>query len=53
MINFDHDHLGHNSNWPKFSNFSNRILIMGDSASGNTNSIFNLISHQQDIDKIY
>ena len=27
--------------------------ITGDSGSGKTNSLFNLISHQQSIDKIY
>ena len=29
------------------------MLIIGDSISGKTNSLFNLISHQPDIDKIY
>ena len=30
-----------------------RILIVGASRSGKTNSLFNLISQQPDIDKIY
>ena len=30
-----------------------RILISGGSVYGKTNSLFNLISHQSDIDKIY
>ena len=30
-----------------------RILIIGGSGSGKTNSLFNLINHQPDIDKIY
>ena len=29
------------------------MLIIGDSIPGKTNSLFNLISHQPDIDKIY
>ena len=28
------------------------MLIIGGSGSGKTNSLFNLINHQQDIDKI-
>ena len=30
-----------------------RLLIVGDSVSRKTNALVNLISHQQDIDKIY
>ena len=30
-----------------------RILIIGGCGSGKTNSLFNLINHQPDIDKIY
>ena len=47
MINFD-DITKVNqiiNNW--------RILIIGVSVYGKTNSLFNLISHQPDIDKIY
>ena len=29
------------------------MLIIGGSRSGKTNSLFNLINHQPDIDKIY
>ena len=29
------------------------ILIIADSGSGKTNSLFDLISHQRNIDKIY
>ena len=30
-----------------------RLLIIGGSGSGKTNSLFNLIMHQQDVDKIH
>ena len=30
-----------------------RILIIGDSESGKINSLFGLIKHQSDIDKVY
>ena len=43
----------HNTNWPKNSDHLYRILITGSSASGKTNSLFNLINQQSDIDKIY
>ena len=43
----------HNPNWPQITDHPYRILIIGGSGSGNTNSLFNLISQQPDIDKIY
>ena len=44
----------HNPNWPKIPDHSYRILIIGRSGSGKTNALFfNLISQEQDIDKIY
>ena len=44
----------HNPNfWSQIPDHSYRILIIGDSGSGKTNSLFNLISQQADIDKIY
>ena len=43
----------HNPNWPQISDHSYRILIIGHSGSGKTNSLFNLISHQPDTDKLY
>ena len=43
----------HNTNWPQIPDHLYRILIIGGSGSGKTNSLFNLISHQQDIDKMY
>ena len=40
-------------NWLQISNHPYRILIIGDSGSGKTNSLFNLTSHQPDIHKTY
>ena len=42
----------HNPNWPQIPDHIYRILIIGSSGSGKTNSLFNLISQQPDIDKI-
>ena len=52
MINFDDVIIKetikeHNLNRPYI------ILIIGNFGSGNINSLFNLINHQPDIDKIY
>ena len=43
----------HNPNWPQTTDHPYRILIIGDSGSGKTNSFFNLINQQPDIDKSY
>ena len=43
----------HNFNWPYIPDHQYRILIIGGSEIGKTNALLNLISHQQDIDKIY
>ena len=57
MINFDdvvkENIKEHNPNWPQIPDHPYRILIIGGSGSGKTNSLFNLINHQADIDKIY
>ena len=56
MINFDdvtkENIKEHNPNWPQIPDHPYRILIIGGSGSGKTNSLFNLISQQPDIDKI-
>ena len=56
MINFDdvanEDIKEHNSNWPQIPDHPYRILIVGDSGSGKTNLLFNLINEETDIDKI-
>ena len=53
MINFDdvtkENIQEHNPNWPQIPDHPYRILIIGGSGSGKTNSLFN----QPDIDKIY
>ena len=39
--------------WPYIPDHPDRILIIGGSGSGKTNILLNLISEQNDIDKIY
>ena len=43
----------HNPNWPPIPNHPYRIFIIGSSGSGERNLLFNLISQQPAIDKIY
>ena len=57
MIKF-HDALKenikeYNRNWPQVPDHPYIILIIGSSGSGKINSLFNLISEEPDIDKIY
>ena len=42
-----------NKKWSYISDHPYRILIVGDSGSGKTNALLNLINEQDDIDKIY
>ena len=57
MINFDYytneNKTKHNLNWPYIPDHPYRILIIGGSASGKTNTLLNLINNQPDIDKLY
>ena len=57
MINFDdilnENKTMHNKNWPYILDHPYRILIVGGSGSGKTNSLLNLIENHPDIDKIY
>ena len=57
MINFGHytneNKIDHNPNWPYIPDHPYRILIIGVSGSGKTNTLLNLINNQPDIDKIY
>ena len=43
----------HNEKWPYIPDHPYRILIIGGSGSGKTNTLLNLINEQRDIDKIY
>ena len=43
----------HNLKWLYIPDHPYRILIIGDSGSGKTNALLNLINNQPDIDKIY
>ena len=43
----------YNEKWPYIPDHPYRILIIGTSGSGKTNSLLNLINEQEDIDKIY
>ena len=42
-----------NRSWPQITDHPYRILIIGGSGYGKTNSLFNIMSHQPDIDKTY
>ena len=57
MINLDdirnENNKEHDEKWPYIPNHPYRILITGCSGSGKTNALLNLISQENDIDKIY
>ena len=57
MFNFDNitkeDRKEHNSNQPDILQNPYGILIAGGFRSGTKNALFNLISHEPDIDEIY
>ena len=57
MINFDEyankNKIEDNLKWPYTPDDPYRILIVGDSGSGKTNVLLNLIDNQPDVDKIY
>ena len=57
MINCDsitnENNKKHNEKWPFVPDHAYRILIIGGSGSGKTNTLLNLINEQNDIDKIY
>ena len=56
MFNFDHitkeGIKEHNPKWPKIPHHPYRVLIIGGSRSGKTNTLLNLINYEPDIDKI-
>ena len=57
MINLDNiinkNNEEQNEKWPYIPDHPYRILIIGRSGSGKTNTLLNLINEQRDIDKIY
>ena len=57
MINFDdvtkEKIEEHSPSWPQIPDHSYIMLIIWVSGSEKTNSLFNLINHQPDIDKVY
>ena len=57
MINLDNiinnNTKGHNEKWPYIPDHPYRILIIGGSGPGKTNTLLDLIKEQKDIDKIY
>ena len=57
MINLDsitnENNKKHNEKWPYIPDHPYRILIIGGSGSGKTNTLLHLINEQNDIDKIY
>ena len=56
MINLDSitnkNNKKHNEKWPYIPDHPCRILIIGGSGSGKTNTLLNLINEQNHIDKI-
>ena len=57
MINYDdvakEETKKHNPNWPQIPDNPYKTLIIGGSVSEKTNSLFNLVIQQPDIDQIY
>ena len=57
MINFDdvtkENIKKNNPDWPQIPDHRYRILIIGGSGSGKTNSLFILINEEPDIGKVY
>ena len=57
MINVDsityENNKEHNKKWPYIPDHSYRILIIGSSGSGETNTLLNLLKDQDDINKMY
>ena len=53
MINLNDNNKEHNKKWPYIPDHPCRILIIGRSGSGKTNTLVHSINGQRDIDKIY
>ena len=56
MINLENiiknNNNNHNEKWPYITDHPYRILIIGGSGSGKTNTLLNLINELKDLDKI-
>ena len=57
MVNFDdvvkENTKEYNPNWPQNPSHPQRMLIIGGSGSGKSNSLFNLLYQLSDIDNLY
>ena len=57
MINLDkivnNNNEEHNEKWPYIPDHPYRILIIGGSGSGKTNTLLNLMNEEEGIDKMY
>ena len=57
MINLDsianENNKEHNEKWPYIPDHPYRIIRIGDSGSGKTNALINLINEQSNIDKYF
>ena len=57
MINLDsitdENNKKRNKNWPFIPDHRHKILIIGGSGSGKTNTLLKLVSQQEGINKIY
>ena len=57
MLNLDDiwnkNNKEHNNKWPCIPDHPYRLLLIGGSESGKTNTLLNLIKEQDDIEKIY
>ena len=57
MLNLDDiwnkNNKEHNNKWPYIPDHPYRLLLIGGSESGKTNTLLNLIKEQDDIEKIY
>ena len=43
----------YNRNWREIPDYLQRILIVGDSGTGKTNGLLNLINHEPDVNKTF
>ena len=57
LVNLDNiindNNNNHNEKWPYIPDHPYKILIIGGSGLGKTNTLLNLINEEKDIDKIY